>query len=333
MTTESVPLIDVAPFLTGTAAGKRDVARQIGEACTNIGFFAITGHGVPGELIERLRVASHTFFELPLEGKMKAEHPVPGTPRGYRVLAGEALGRAATAGAQPDLKEFYHFGPDAWPDDDYHAGEEGRRYFIPNIWPDHPANFQSAATTYYRAMERLEHQLLRMSAIALDMPETFFDDKIDKHVTAMRINYYPPQTEPPPEGQLRAGAHTDYGGMTILMGEDGPGGLQVRTRAGNWIDVETRPEFFVVNIGDLLMQWTNDKWLSNLHRVINPPFEVASSVRRISIGYFHQPNYDAMIECIPTCAGRDNPPRYAPVRSGDYRDKKYSDTLIVGAAQ
>lgn len=332
MTADSVPLIDVAPFLGGGEADRRRVARRIGDACAGIGFFAITGHGVPDDLVERLRVVSHDFFARPLEEKLRAEHPTRGTPRGYRLLAGEALGRAATPGAQPDLKEFYHIGPDRWPDDAYHSGAQGRRYFIPNVWPDRPEGFRAAALAYYRAMERLEHALLRMSALALDMPESFFDDKIDRHVTAMRINYYPPQAEPPPEGQLRAGAHTDYGGMTILMGEDGPGGLQVRTRAGGWIDVETRPDFFVVNIGDLMMQWTNDRWLSNLHRVVNPPPDRAATARRISIGYFHQPNYDAMIECIPTCAGPGNPPRYPPVRSGDYRDRKYSDTLIAGAA-
>ena len=103
----------------------------------------------------------------------------------------------------------------------------------------------------------------------------------------------------------------------------------MRTRRGEWIDVPTRPDFFVVNIGDLLMQWTNDVWVSNLHRVVNPPPDVARTSHRISIAYFHQPNYDALIECIPTCTGPDAPPRYRPVRSGDYRDRKYSDTLIA----
>jgi isopenicillin N synthase-like dioxygenase len=116
--------------------------------------------------------------------------------------------------------------------------------------------------------------------------------------------------------------------MTILMGEDEVGGLQVRTRHGNWIEVQTRPEFFVINIGDLLMQWTNDKWISNLHRVSNPPSEVATSARRISIVFFHQPNYDALVQCIPTCTDSKNPPRYKPVLSGNYRDQKYTDTSL-----
>ena len=107
------------------------------------------------------------------------------------------------------------------------------------------------------------------------------------------------------------------------MGEDEPGGLQVRTHNAEWVDVETRPEFFIINIADQLMRWTNDKWLSNMHRVVNP--DPASRPRRgrLSVGYFFQPNYDAVIECIPTCTGPNDPPKYAPVIAGKYRDLKY----------
>ena len=326
---DRVPLIDLSPFIEGSDSGKQKVARAIAEACESIGFFAIEGHGVAVETIEAFRRVSHDFFSRPLNEKLRAEHPVAGTPRGYRALAGEALGRAGGGEAEPDLKEFYHFGRDGWPDDAYFIGDEGRRYFIPNRWPDAPAGFAGAAMEYYRVMEALEGKLLHAAAIALGIEETFFDDKVDRHVTAMRVNYYPPQATPAPAGQIRAGAHTDYGMMTILMGENQPGGLQVRTREGRWIDVETRPEFFVINIGDLMMRWTNDRWLSNMHRVVNPAPEVAGTSSRISIAFFHQPNYDAVIECIPTCVGADRPALYPPVRSGDYRDIKYQETLIA----
>ena len=328
MTNVGVPLIDLSPSYNGTFDGKKMVAEQINSACMDLGFFAITGHGVEMSLINEFRKISHEFFEQPLENKMKFTHPVDGTPRGYRVFAGEALGRASIAGEPPDLKEFYHIGPNEWPDDEYHTSREGQEYFIPNIWPDRPSGFKSIALNYYREMEILEKHLMQISAIALGINQNYFDDKMDKHVSAMRINYYPPQRQSPMEGQLRAGPHTDYGGMTILMGEDEVGGLQVRTRHGNWIEVQTRPEFFVINIGDLLMQWTNDKWISNLHRVSNPPSEVATSARRISIVFFHQPNYDALVQCIPTCTDSKNPPRYKPVLSGNYRDQKYTDTSL-----
>jgi isopenicillin N synthase-like dioxygenase len=144
----------------------------------------------------------------------------------------------------------------------------------------------------------------------------------------MRLNYYPAQSGPPRPGQLRAGAHTDYGGLTILSGEDVPGGLQVRTRDGRWVDVPTSPTTFVVNIGDLLMRWTNDRWLSNLHRVVNPPLDEAARRHRLSIAFFNHPNYDALIACLPTQGAA----RHAPVLSGDYRDVKYAKTGLTSAA-
>ena len=143
----------------------------------------------------------------------------------------------------------------------------------------------------------------------------------------MRLNHYPEQTTPPAPGQLRAGAHTDYGLLTILNGENVPGGLQAQTRDGRWLDVETDPRTFVVNIGDLLMRWTNDRWMSNVHRVVNPPDSAAARSRRLSIAFFHHPNYDASIECIA-------PPgqaKYPPVSSGAYRDEKYRQTRLAAA--
>ena len=157
--------------------------------------------------------------------------------------------------------------------------------------------------------------------------EHFFDDKIDRHITAMRLNFYPAQTEVPLPGQLRAGEHTDYGNFTILNGENAPGGLQVLARGGDWVDVETEPSSFVVNIGDLLMRWTNDRWLSNMHRVVNPPPGAAAGRPRLSIAFFNHPNYDALIECLPTQGAA----RHAPVLSGDYRDVKYAKTGLTAA--
>src|SRR4030095_2159666 len=169
--------------------------------------------------------------------------------------------------------------------------------------------------------------LMRLAALALDVEEGFFDAKVDRSIGSMRRNSSPAQSVDPAPGQLRASAHTDYGGFTILSGEDVPGGLQVRTRAHRWIDVPTSPTTFVVNIGDLLMRWTNDRWLSNLHRVVNPPPDAAGTAR-LSIAFFHHPNDDALIQCLPSQGAA----RHAPVLSGEYRDEKYAKTL-TGAAR
>jgi isopenicillin N synthase-like dioxygenase len=323
----NVPLIDLTPAQRGGATERRRVASAIDAACREIGFFAISGHSVADRLVDDLRRVAHEFFALPLADKLAIKHPVPGTNRGYHPVGGEALSNANDAVAPPDLKEFFHVGPVETTADPYYTGPLGRRHFEPNIWPSAPAGFEQAATAYYRAMSRLVAFLMRLAAIALEVDEAFFDDKVDRSIGTMRLNYYPAQAGAPTPGQLRASAHTDYGGFTILSGEDVPGGLQVMTRSGRWIDVPTSPSTFVVNIGDLLMRWTNDRWLSNMHRVVNPPLGEAASRPRLSIAFFNHPNYDALIECLPSQGAA----KHAPVLSGDYRDVKYVKTGLTAA--
>ena len=319
---EEVPVIDLSPARAGGLAERRRVAAEIDAACREIGFFAITGHGVPDHLVDDLRRCAHDFFARPLAEKLVSRHPVAGTNRGYHPVGLEALSAANDAAAPPDLKEFFHIGPVDTAGDAYYTSELGQRHFMPNIWPAAPAGFERAVTTYYRAMSAQIVALMRLAALALDVDEHFFDDKVDRSIGTMRLNYYPAQAVAPRPGQLRASAHTDYGGFTILSGEDTPGGLQVRTRDGRWIDVATRPTTFVVNIGDLLMRWTNDRWLSNMHRVVNPPVGNGGSRARLSVAFFNHPNYDALIECLPSQGAAKHP----PVLSGEYRDEKYAKT-------
>jgi len=320
----AIPIIDFGYRGDGRPSPRLDVARRIDAACCDIGFFAITGHGILDRTIDDLRAAAHAFFSLPLDQKLHARHPVAGTNRGYHPVGGEALSTAMDEAAPPDLKEFFHVGPVDVTDDPYFTSALGRRHFLPNIWPVAPPEFERAATTYYRAMHALVLRLMRSTALALGLDETFFDDKVDRSIGTMRLNYYPAPGAPPRDGQLRAGAHTDYGGFTILSGEDVPGGLQIRSRRGEWIDVRTTPHELVVNIGDLLMRWTNDRWLSNLHRVVNPP---ANGRARLSIAFFNHPNYDTLIECIaPPGAAR-----HPSVLSGDYRDMMYAKIGLAPA--
>jgi isopenicillin N synthase-like dioxygenase len=320
-----VPVIDVTRARDGGLDARRRVARAIDEACRDIGFFAVVGHGVPGALVDDVRRRAHAFFERPMADKLAARHPVEGMNRGYHAAGRETLAAANDAAAPPDLKEYFHVGPVDVGDDPYYTSPLGRRHFEPNLWPAMDG-FEDAITAYYRTMSGLVTVLMRLAALALEVDEHFFDDKVDRSIGTMRLNYYPAQTAAPRPGQLRASAHTDYGGFTILSGEDVPGGLQVRTRAGRWIDVATTPTTFVVNIGDLLMRWTNDRWLSNLHRVVNPPAGHAGSGARLSIAFFNHPNYDALIECLPS----QGPARHPPVRSGEYRDTKYAKTGLAG---
>jgi isopenicillin N synthase-like dioxygenase len=319
-----IPVVDLRPALHGGRDARLAVARRIDTACRDIGFFTLTGHEVPDRTIDDLRISAHAFFALPLEEKLRARHPVPGTNRGYHPAGHEALAAAMDEAAPPDLKEFFHVGPVDVTDARYYTTAVGRQHFLPNIWPAAPGDFERAATVYYRTMSHLVVVLMRLAALALDVPESYFDDKVDRSVGTMRLNYYPPLTAPPREGQLRAGAHTDYGGFTILSGEDVAGGLQVRTRAGAWVDVRTRPDELVVNIGDLLMRWTNDRWLSTLHRVVTPP---DAGPARLSVAFFNHPNYDVLIECIAA----PGQARHPPIVSGEYRDLKYAKTGLAPA--
>lgn len=322
----AVPVIDVAPFLTGAPADRQEVAREVGRACEEIGFFTILGHGVDAALIARMTGVSRAFFALPLAEKLAVKRPRPEQSRGYIGVGDEHLGYGIGQ-RTTDLKEFFAVGPVDVPDEEYYTCPAAYPSFAPNVWPARPAGLRVVFTEYYRAMERLAAQLMRIFALALDLPEEIFRDKTDRHISGMRVINYPEQPEAPTSGQLRAGAHSDYGALTILTAENAPGGLQVLNRLGQWVDVVPASDSFVINLGDLMMHWTNDRWVSTLHRVVNPPRDRALGSRRQSIVFFHQPNYDAVIECLPSCYGPGNPPRYAPVTSGEHRLRKFLRTV------
>lgn len=315
-TTDSIPTIDMSRFTHGTPTERDAVVRQVAETCERIGFFLIKGHGVSDDLIAQTYGSARAFFDLPKEEKLEVKRNRAEVSRGYNSLADQSLSRSMGILSPPDLQESFNIGPLNAEPDPYFTEGFGAIHFAPNQWPKKPADFHQNAAAYYGAMEKVSWQLMRIFALSLGLDESFFDGKIDKHVSSLRFINYPDQPTPPAEGQKRAGEHTDYGALTILKVEDSPGGLQVRDRAGHWIDIGYVPGTFVVNIGDLMMQWTNDRWISTLHRVMNPPVDAAAGSRRISLVFFHQPNYDAEVACLSTCASAGNPAKYAPTTSG-----------------
>ena len=323
MPADPIPTIDLGPFLVGDEAAKRSVGQEVDEALRTVGFLLLVGHGVPAELIERARSVSLEFFALPLEEKMRAATPPERLSRGYNWVGNRSLAYTLGEEAPPDLQEGFAFGPFDVTDEDRAESPAAARFFAPNEWPDHPADFRPALETYYRCLEGLAVTLMHVFAVGLDLPESHFDPYIDRPTSALRVVHYPPQTETPEPGQLRAGAHTDYGTLTILYGDDTPGGLQVRHRHGDWLDVHPAPGSLVCNIGDLMARWTNDRWVSNLHRVVNPPPEHAATAR-LSMPFFHNANHDAIIECVPTCRPADGVPTYPPIRFSDHYFGKQS---------
>jgi isopenicillin N synthase-like dioxygenase len=322
----TVPILDIAPYWGGTAARKREMAQQVDEACRDIGFLIIAGHGVSPDLIAAVDEVSREFFDLPLEEKMRVARPAPDVTRGYIPMEGESVARSRGEYAPGDLNESMMIGPVDSADTAYYHGPAAGKHFAPNLWPERPAALRTIYTTYYRVMADLARTLMRLFALALDQPETFFDDKIDKHISRLRVRNYPAPLEPPKPGQLRAGAHSDYGSLTILKTEDKPGGLQVYNKAGEWVDVPIVPGCFIVNLGDLMARWTNDAWVSTLHRVVNPPMAAANLSRRQSLVFFHNPNYDAVIACIPSCQSPTNPPKYPVTTSGEHLRSQFVRT-------
>jgi isopenicillin N synthase-like dioxygenase len=331
MTLLHVPVIDLTPYREGTPEGKAAVAEKVGQACEDIGFLVVSGHGIPEDLIRRTYDLSKEFFQLPFEEKMKADRPAPDQVRGYSAVGGEGLSYSLDEPTPPDLKESMSIGPvNVPPGDSYFTCEAAGPHFAPNVWPVKPGDLKQVWIDYFQAVDALATDLMRLFALALKLDENYFDKTIDKNISMMRVLQYPKQTTAPLPGQLRAGAHSDYGSMTILRKELADTGLQVKNKAGDWVNVPVIEGSFIVNIGDLMQQWTNDLWTSTMHRVVNPPIDAEDNKDRLSIVFFHQPNYDAMVECLPSCQSPGQPAKYESISSGDHLLSKFVKQTTFG---
>jgi isopenicillin N synthase-like dioxygenase len=297
-----VPTVDLEPFRLGTAPDRAGVALEVRRACEEIGFLTIVGHGIAPDVVASTYETSRRFFDLPEVEKghlAAAGHElVPGRPV-YRPLGGERLGATLGSGAQADLKESLDWGPD-----------------LPGVgWPREPVGLRPAWEAYYGAMSQVADLLDRAFALALELPENAFLPFFDERSSSVRVINYPAPEVEQEAGRLRAGAHRDYGCLTILRIDETPGGLQVQLPDGEWVDVAPAADAFVVNLGDLMARWTNERWVSTLHRVAWPPSDARSESRRQSLVFFHNPRAGAVIDAIPAVGGR---PKYGPVVAGDY---------------
>jgi isopenicillin N synthase-like dioxygenase len=326
---ESVPVIDIGPFLSGDPAGARAVADAVRDACEGIGFFTVTGHRVPEDLIDRLYANARAFFALPPEEKLRVKKPDGTNPKGYAAMGVKTVGKDRDPNLRPSLHESFAIGQTDVTDDPYYRSPAAGTSFTPNLWPDQPEDLRLAMTAYYREMTRLSGAILAIFARALDVPAAYFAERTDRQISTLRLMHYPDLTRTPEPGEERAGAHTDTTAITILRVDDAPGGLQVLMPSGRWIDVARTPGAFIINIGDIMMRWTNDRFISTMHRVVNPP-SFGGGVGRISIPFFCMPNYDAMIECIPSCVGARA--KYPPVTSGELLFNRYAVTYSVNKA-
>jgi isopenicillin N synthase-like dioxygenase len=308
-----IPVIDLAPLFDGEPGGLELVAAEIGRACRGIGFFYITGHGIPESLMHRVFEQSARFFGAPESDKRKALFSAATGNRGYIPMGGEALDPTKPA----DVKEAFNVGLELRPDDPEILS--GARFRALNLWPDMP-EFRDTMLAYFSAVLALGRTLHQAFAVELGVDPDYFVDKIDRPLATLRLLHYPPRPATLEDGQLGAGEHTDYGCVTLLATDDA-GGLEVRTREGRWLAAPHIPNAFVCNIGDCLMRWTNDIYVSTPHRVVNP-----AGRERYSVAFFLDPNPDAVVACLPTCATPDRPAKYAPITGADYLESRLNAT-------
>jgi isopenicillin N synthase-like dioxygenase len=246
-----------------------DAVDALRRACEELGFFTVIGHGVDDALVDDVASRSRAFFDLPDAEKRRYVDPAstPGLPV-YRPLRSERLGATGDGEDAPDLKESLDWGPQL----------EGVAW---------PPGLEEPYRRYLAELHRLARSLRGLIARALDHPDDWLEPRFDELSSSLRVINYPEPDAPPREGQLRAGAHRDYGFLTILRSDDAPGGLEVRTLAGEWVPVRPPRGAYVCNIGDLLAEWTG--WTSTLHRVAIPPPDARLGSRRQSLVFFHNP--------------------------------------------
>jgi isopenicillin N synthase-like dioxygenase len=311
-----VPVVDLALDRPASATRQTALVRAIRQACETSGFLVVVGHAVPNSTVQNLYAAARTFFRQPQVAKAAVlSDPLDPLQHGYtanermQIFSGTAVGEnTGVFGSQPELAAL---------------GSANR-------WPQTPG-FRTAFLDYYAAVSGLSLALMRLFAQALDLPANWFDDKFDRHITPLVANYYPPTAGRPATG-FRNPAHADFGTLTVLYQDDEAGGLEVLSPDASWRPVPPRPGSFVINLGQLMRRWTNDRWTSTVHRVVHPPADQRHR-DRISIGFFYQPNADALISCLPGCDTPDRPPLYPPVRSGDYFLAKSRRAYVERAAK
>lgn len=329
MTTATrIPTIDLTPFATGAplpSPAAEAVAADIDAALREVGFLSVTGHGLTDDVKRALFDQMRTFFALPAAEKEKIAIGKSAHHRGYVGFATETL-EGALGGDEDsvgevlagDMKETIDTGTEHGPD--HPEVVAGTPLHGPNQLPDLPG-FRETWTAYRAGVVETALRMQRGLAMALGLQPEFFEDQPGETMFHLRMIHYPPMDRLTPEpGQLGCGAHTDYGTLTVLA-DDGVGGLQVRLRSGDWVDVHVPDGHLCVNLGDLMSIWTNDRWVSNPHRVVNPPNQ-----DRYSVALFVTPPFHLRIETLPTCLDADGTSHHEPLVSGPYLLARFDGT-------
>lgn len=311
----TLPIIDISGLSSANIADRKAVGAALRVACLDKGFFYIKNHGVSEDLISDVFSEAAAFFALPSEQKDEVNKAKSPCNRGYETLQGQTL----EAGAPPDLKEGYYVGPDHAPDDPRVLA--GMFNHGANQWPPQRPNFKPVMQAYLNEMMALSARMMEGIALSLDLPENYFDGYNRDPMATVRLLHYPPQPAQARPNQKGAGAHTDFGGLTLLR-QDDVGGLQVWDQTSDgWIHADPVPGTYVVNLGDMIARWTNDRYRSTVHRVVN-----MSGRERYSVPFFYTGNYAHTVECIPTCLSPGEAPKYPPITVEAHMREMYKRT-------
>jgi isopenicillin N synthase-like dioxygenase len=309
----ALPVISLAGMRSGNADSRAAIGVELERACANSGFFYLVDHGVPPALTAAVFRESRRFFELPLEQKLALNRANSFCNRGYEPLRDQAL----ESGTPPDVKEGFYIGVDV-PESDPRV--RARTFgFGPNQWPALPG-WRDTMQTYANTMMELGALLLRAVALSLGLPEDYFREYCDDPVAVLRLLRYPPQAANPLPDEKGCGAHTDFGAVTFLL-QDDAGGLQVWDERDGWIDAPPIPGAYVVNLGDMMARWTNDRYRSTRHRVIN-----ISGRERYSVPFFYDGRADYVIACLPGCLKPGEQPKYAPITAVAHLEERIRES-------
>lgn len=319
-TDSPIPLIDLASLAGGGIEGARAVAPALRRALEEIGFLIVVNHGVPRALIDATFAEARRFHAQPLAAKLAVRMNLHNN--GYMAMAryNVRTSRVSEDAVLPDMNEAFFIKRERPPDDP--LVRAGRRFAGPNEWPGDLPGFRDTLLAYTEAVDALGRRMLPAIALALDLAPDIFDDAFAESQFSFRLSHYPPVPERL-ASQYGIAPHTDANFMTFLA-QSGVPGLQIQMPSGDWTDVPYVADSFVVNTGDMLHRWTNGRFRSTAHRALPP-----TGGPRYAIPYFLGPHLDTVIECLPTCRGPDNPPRYAPITYGDYVDWWYDANYPV----
>ena len=300
---EKIPVIDVKPLRAGTLENAYSVALEIRQAAEEIGFFYIRNHGVPESVIKQSYSAAKDFFNLPKVVKNNVK--INSNHHGYLCFGEAKMEQAESV----DLKESFVWGLDL-PDE--HPSVTMENPFLGrNQWPVEIPEFKKSVYPFFEAGLQCGLDMMRAFALGMGLPEDSFLKATDEPIARSSIIHYPPQSEDLGEEQFGVAPHTDYGCLTLLW-EDQVGGLEVQNREGEWVTAHPIDNTLVVNVGDLLMRWTNEGFISTPHRVVN-----RKGQERYSMVIAWDPNFDTIVDPSVVCQNGALP-LYSPLSCGDY---------------